>query len=403
MHARWNYRFNVAEGVLFTTGTHFFSQVSVLPLFVASLTDSKFLIGLIPTLYLLGTTASQVLGALWVAHSQNFRKSFVIAMALPRIFLGALIAVPLLPPELRLLGFFAVFTGFAVSMGINFPIWTEMIARIMPVTERGGFIGLRASLTGATSLLAITATSWLLAKLPAPHSFVACFAIAWVLATASWACMAMTRFDPDPPRPERPRFWRSLPAILREDANFRSFILVRMLLAFGTMGSAFYVVHTLSRFGLTTAESNLLALALPMAQIAFGYLAGRLADRHGNKIVMVSGSLLGALGLGLLITAPTLAIYALGLFLLGFMVQVVTTLELNFVIELGGARQASYASLFNLAIAPASFVAGLLGGLVAERLGVPTVFALSAMCWTLGALAFQVSVRDPRQKALTHA
>lgn len=403
MHARWNYRFNVAEGVLFVTGTHFISQVSVLPLFVASLTGSKFLIGLIPTLFLLGTTATQVLGAAWVAHGRDFRRTFVLATVLPRLFQFALIAVPLLPANLRLGAFFAVFAGYAAVMGVNYPIWTEMVSRIMPVTARGGFVGLRASLTGATSLVAIATASWLLAHLDTPWSFVACFAIAWLLGTASWGCMAMTRFLPDPPRQARPSFWRRLPGILREDANFRTFVLVRMLLAGGSMGTAFYIVHTLPRFGLTMAQGNMLALTLPLAQIAFGYLGGRLADRRGNKIVLVAGALIGATALTLLLAAPTLPVYAVGLFLMGCVMHVVAGLELNFVMELGGERQASYASLFNLAIAPATFLAGLTGATLAERFGVPLVFALSASCWALGALALHLAVREPRQKGLRHA
>jgi MFS family permease len=403
MHARRNYRFNVAEGVLFVTGTHFISQVSVLPLFVASLTDSKFLIGLIPTLFLLGTTATQVLGAAWIAHGRDFRQTFVLATLVPRIFQLALIFVPFLPPDLRLWGFFAVFAGYSAAMGMNFPIWTEMVSRIMPVTERGGFVGLRASLTGATSLVAIAAASWLLAHLSTPWSFGICFAIAWLLSSASWGCMTMTRFPPAPPRPERPSFWRKLPGILREDANFRTFILVRMLLAGGSMGTAFYIVHTLPRFGLTMAQGNMLAMALPLAQIAFGYLGGRISDRHGNKVVLVGGACIGAVALTLLLSAPSLPVYALGLFLMGCVMHVVAGLELNFVMELGGERQASYASLFNLAIAPATFLAGILGATLAERFGVNLVFALSACCWTLGALALQLAVREPRQKALRHA
>lgn len=401
--ARWNYRFNVAEGVLFVSGTHFMSQVSVLPLFVASLTDSKFLIGLIPTLFLLGTTASQVLGAAWVAHGRDFRQTFVLATLLPRLFQLMLIAVPLLPASLRLPGFFVVFSGYAIVMGINFPIWTEMVSRILPVTARGGFVGLRASITGATSLAAIAGASWILAQMSTPWSFVACFAIAFLLGTASWGCMTMTRFAPAPPRAERPSFWRKLPGILREDANFRSYILVRMLLAGGSMGTAFYIVHALQRFGLSMAQSNMLAMALPLAQIAFGYLGGRVADRHGNKVVLVAGSLIGAVALSLLLSAPSLPVYALGLFLMGCVLHVAAGLELNFVMELGGERQASYASLFNLAIAPATFLAGLLGASLANIYGIPLVFALSSVCWALGAIALFLTVREPREKALRHA
>jgi len=403
MHARWNYRFNVTEGVLFTSGTHFISQVSVLPLFVASLTDSKFLIGLIPTLFLLGTTATQVLGAAWVTHGRDFPRTFVLATVLPRLFQFALIGVPLLPAEWRLPSFFLVFAGYAAVMGINFPIWTEMVSRIVPVTERGGFVGLRASLTGATSLLTIATASWLLANLSTPWSFVACFAIAWLLGTASWGCMAMTRFPPAPAPAERPSFWRKLPGILREDANFRTYIMVRLLLTGGTMGTAFYIVNTLSRFGLTMGQANMLAMALPLAQIAFGYLGGRIADRHGNKVMLVAGSVIGATALTTLLIAPTLPVYALGLFLLGCVLHVVAGLELNFVMELGGERQASYASIFNLALAPATFIAGLTGATLAERFGVSLVFALSAVCWGLGALALHLAVREPRQKVLSHA
>jgi len=403
MHARWNYRFNVVEGVLFTSGTHFMSQVSVLPLFVASLTDSKFLIGLIPTLFLLGTTATQVLGAAWVAHGRDFRRTFVLATILPRLFQFALIGVPLLPAGWRLPCFFLIFAGYSAMMGINFPIWTEMVSRILPVNERGGFVGMRASLTGATSLLTIAAASWLLANLSTPWSFVACFAIAWLLGTASWGCMAMTRFPPAPAPKERPSFWRKLPGILREDANFRTYILVRMLLAGGTMGTAFTIVHTLPRFGLTMGQANMLAIALPMAQIAFGYLGGRIADRHGNKVMLVAGSVIGAMALSTLLIAPSLPVYALGLFLLGCVLHVVAGLELNFVMELGGERQASYASLFNLAIAPATFLAGMLGATLADRFSVSLVFGLSALCWALGAAALFALVREPRQKALSHA
>lgn len=401
--ARWNYRFNVTEGVLFVTGTHFISQVSVLPLFVASLTDSKFLIGLIPTLFLLGTTATQVVGAAWIMKSRDFRKTFLLATSLPRIFQLLLIAVPLLPQGLRIPGFFVVLTGYSMAMGLNFPVWSELVARILPVTARGGFFGLRTSITGLTSLGAIALASWLLATLSTPWSFVVCFAIAFLLGTGSWGCMAMTRFPEAPPRPERPSFWRTLPAILREDANFRAFVLVRILMTGGTMGAAFYIVHALQRFGLTPAQSNLLAMALPISQIAFGYLGGRIADRHGNKLLLVAGALIGATSLALLISAPSLALYTLGLFLMGCVIHVMAVLELNFVMELGGERQAAYSSLFNLAIAPASFLTGLLGAALADQYGVRLVFLLAAASWLLGGLALFLAVREPRKKALRHA
>ena len=94
---RFNFGINIAEGGLFGLGIGFASFVTVIPLFMASLTDSSILIGLIAAMRAIGWQLPQLLTSNRVARLRRYKSMSLLMTLNERIpfFLLALVALAL--------------------------------------------------------------------------------------------------------------------------------------------------------------------------------------------------------------------------------------------------------------------------------------------------------------------
>lgn len=397
-HEARNYALNVGEGVAVITAGVFFSQSAILPLFVARHTDAAWALGLIPAIALLGGQLPQLIGAAAVAKSRDFRSTFLFHTALPRIALAILALTPLLPPQVALVGFFVTFGLYTLMSGFNAPSWFEFISHVVPAPLRGRFFGDRNTIGGLTGLAALGGSGWLLATLPYPYNFSACFLVAAALWVVSYGCMGATRHDwraVNASREAAPAFMPSAIALLREHAGFRAYVAARWLLAGSVMGAAFYVVHAQRTFHLTTAQSSLLAMALVVLPNLTGVVWGRLCDRVGNRRVQVPVAMAAALACWTLLLAPGLGVYAGALFVIGCANVVINISDSKWLTELDPARCGMVVSFFNLSLLPASVLFSLGAGAIAQVAGMPAVFFGAGLAWFAGALALMaIGVRE---------
>jgi MFS family permease len=395
-----NFKLNVAEGVAFTTGGAFVSQAAILPLFVAQYTDARWALGMITAVSMLGMTASQCLGAAYTASARSFWATCKLQFLLPRLALAAMCIVPWLPGPWALGAFFLAFGLYTFALGFNAPVWFQFVSHVIPSDRRGRFMGIRSAIGGITSLLAMGAASWVLAALPVPGNFGACFVLAAMLSFLSLYLITRTRFDwsqADQRLQQAPPFWPSALTLLREHGNFRRYVLSRLVLSGSVMGTAFYVVYGMELFHLSASQSLLFAIALLYLPNIAGIVWGQLSDRWGNKPLQVPAALAAGAAHLLFLAVPSLPVYVLCLAVIGCANVIFAICDSKWLLELDRERCGAVVSFFNLALMPTSVVLSLASGPIAQVLGMPAVFAMTALCWAGGGLLLWLAVTERRE------
>jgi MFS family permease len=146
---------NLLDGGFFGFGIGFASFVTILPLFVSTLTDSAILIGLIPAIHAVGWQLPQLLTAHHVARQRRYKPMVVRMTIHERLPFFCLIFVALWLPRIgnqAALGLtFLLLVWQGLGAGFTAGAWQSMIAKIMPARMRGTFYGLQSS---AANLLA---------------------------------------------------------------------------------------------------------------------------------------------------------------------------------------------------------------------------------------------------------
>src|SRR5512138_2459356 len=101
-HLRYNVTVNLLDGGFFGMAIGFVSFSTILPLFVASMTNSATLIGLVPAIHSTGWLLPQLFIAGYTAQLRRYKRTVVLATIHERIpFLG-LAAVAFLLPTIGL-------------------------------------------------------------------------------------------------------------------------------------------------------------------------------------------------------------------------------------------------------------------------------------------------------------
>ncbi|MFN3429603.1 MAG: MFS transporter [Candidatus Sericytochromatia bacterium] len=394
-----NFRLNFLDGVLFSGGAGFFSHAGVLPLFVATLTDARWPIGLVTPVLLLGLALPQLLGAAFASRHQDFWFAVRLTALLPRLWVLALVAVPFVPQPWALPVFFVVWLSYAVSLGFCMPSWLTFIAQVIPSGDRGKFFGGRTAAGAVAAVVGTGAASVVLATWPGRTGFAACFAIAAVLLFASFVSFLGTRHDWSRFHAERSSggaFWHDAIALVRAHRSFRIYLLARVCMTAAVAATGYYAVHGVQTFHLTTAQGSLLALAIVFGPNMTAALWGTLADRYGNRWVQVPVIVAAALANLWLSLTPSLPVFVGCLFVAGMVSMINNLFDNKWMMELDEARCGTLLGVLNLALTPWLFMVPLAGGVLAELVGIPAVFVATSIALVLGALVLALLMPAPR-------
>ena len=395
-----NFTLNFLDGVLFSGGAGFFSHAGVLPLFVATLTDARWPIGLVTPVLLLGLALPQLLGAAFASRHPDFWAAVRLTALMPRLWLLGLVAVPFVPTPWALPAFFAVWLGYALSLGFCMPSWLTFIAQVIPPGDRGKFFGGRTAVGAVAAVVGTGAASAVLAGWPGRMGFVMCFAIAAVLLFASLGSFLLTRHDWGHFHANRPTgegsFWRDAIAVVRAHRSFRIYLLARVCMTAAVAATGYYAIHGVETFHLTTAQGSLLALAIVFGPNMTAALWGTLADRIGNRWVQVPVIGAAAIANVVLALTPSLPIFVACLFVAGMVSMINNLFDNKWMMELDEARCGTLLGVLNLALTPWLFVVPLGGGMLAEWVGIPAVFVATSVALVLGALVLALLMPAPR-------
>lgn len=404
-HLRYNVTVNLLDGAFFGLAIGFGSFGTILPLFVASLTDSATLIGLVPAIHGAGWLLPQLFTANHTARLRRYKRTVLMATIHERIpFLGFAVVALLLPKigiQAGLIITFILLTWQGLGGGFTANPWTSMISKIIPPEARGTFFGIQAALANLFISASAVGAGYLLSGFESPFDFTACFLIASVFFAFSWIFLALTREPADHekvieanPAP----FWHGAAQILKRDRNFSWFLTARVLSQFATMGFAFYIVYALRRFEMDTVTAGYLTATLTIAQTVANASMGWLGDRVGHRLMLIIGAATALLSSLLAWFAPSLAWFFPIFVLTGFTNVSIWTNGMTMTVDFSGERERPfYIGLAQTLTAPATILAPLIGGWIADSQGFVSTFGWSSILSIvmLGILIFLV--KEPRK------
>ncbi len=406
LNLRHNLAANILDGAFFGLGIGLASFVTVIPLFVSTLTSSAILIGLIPAIHNMGWQLPQLLTANRVARLYRFKPMAMWMTINERVpFLGlALVAwaLPSLDRSVALIITFALLIWQGLGGGLTANAWQSMISKIIPPRQRGTFFGSQSAAANLMASGSAIVAGLVLEHYGSPFGFTLCFLGACVALSISWFCMNATREPAMAPQkaPESPRvFWKGVRVILRRDQDFVWFLVARMLAQVAMVGFAFYIVYIVRRFGADEALAGVMTGVLMATQIAANPICGWIGDRSGHRLVMLIGAVTAAVGATIAWWASDVNWFFLVLILSGIANAAFWTTSLALTLEFGSTgERPAHIGLANTLVAPSTILAPFLGGILADAAGYPTAFLSSVVGSLLTIAILTFLVRDPRTR-----
>jgi MFS family permease len=404
-HLRHNVTVNLLDGGFFGLAIGFVSFSTILPLFVASMTNSATLIGLVPAIHATGWLLPQLFTASHTARLRRYKRTVILTTIHERLPFLVLAVVALLLPKIGiqagLIITFLCLTWQGLGGGFTANSWTSMISKIMPPESRGTFFGVQGAVANLFISVAAIGAGYLLNWFESPQDFLYCFLIASIFFTVSWFSLLQTRepADYDKVIEENPApFWHGAGQILKRDRNFDWCLSSRILSQFATMGFSFYIVYALRRFHMQEVTAGYLTATLTVAQMFANAGMGWLGDRVGHRLMLIIGAASALLSSVLAWFAPSLAWFFPIFVLTGLANVSIWTNGMTMTVDFSGEEERPfYIGLAQTLTAPATIIAPLIGGWIADTQGFVLTFALSSMLAVVVISILIFLVKEPRK------
>jgi MFS family permease len=403
---RWNFLVNSLDGASFWFGMSFISSTIILPLFVSHFTDNPIWIGLIPFIGWAGVFIPQLFTANAVERAP-LKKYFPVTLGfylerLP-IFLLAPVTyfLAIEQPTLTLLIFFLLYAWHNIGAGSIIVGWQDMIAKIIPVERRGRFFGITNFIGNSAGVMGALLVPVVLKNYEFPMGYVFAFAAAAVLIFLSWLFLSQTREPAVPsskPTVSQTEYLRALPAVIRNDPNFRNYLLSQIIFSISGMASGFLVVYTVQQWNLGDAEASAYILAMQIGLALSNLFFGFLADRTGHKFSLEIVFVLATVALLLAVLAPSPAWFFVIFFLRGAVSAGSFVSGVSIVYEFTEPEnRPTYIGMANTLPGISGALAPLLGGWLAVVMDYRFMFILSAFFAAAGWAVLRFMVREPRK------
>ncbi len=402
-----NIAVNLGDGSFFGVALGFASFSTILPLFVASMTDSALLIGLVPAIHSVGWQLPQLFTASHVSRLRQYKRNVLMMTIHERApFFGFAIVALLLPT----IGFtaslwltFLLLTWQGLGGGFTANSWTSMISKIIPADSRGTFFGLQAGLANLFISIAAVGAGYLLDYFASPLDFAACFFLAGFFFTVSWFFLANTREPIDEEKiipEETTHFWDDSKKILKRDKNFNWFLTARFLSQFATMGFSFYIIYALREFNMSDVVAGYLTATLTISQTIANIGMGWLGDKIGHRFMLIIGAIAALLSALLAWNAQSIN-WFYPIFILAGMANVsIWTIGMAVAVQFGSEHERPiYIGLAQTLTAPATIIAPIIGGWIADSVGFIPTFSISTVLSVVMIFILVFLVKDPRHQS----
>ncbi len=408
-HLRWNFSVNAVDFGLYIFALSFASQLTILPAFVREFTSSNLVIGIIPTINVIGWLLPQMLSARYI-EKFNRKKRFILIVGigerLPWLFIAlAVLFLANVSPVWSLLAFFAFYSIFCFSGGINTPAWLDMIGKIIPERKRGRFFGFSNFMGNGVGVGGALLAGYLLENKTFPGNFATCFMLTFISMSISLGFLALTKEPAYPVVKERVAlrdYLSQLVVIARDNRNYLLFLISAVLIGFSVMASGFFTVHAIGKLGLSGSQIGRFTAITLFFQTVTNPMWGYMGDRKGHKSVMAAGAMGTILAAITAAFANSASVFYVVFAITGTSLSAAMIARLSIVLEFSEPEERpTYIGLTNTVKAPFAAIAPIAGGMLGDRFQLPFVFLLTAAIILTGLLVLLFGVKEPRAQRTT--
>ncbi len=417
---RRNFRLGVLNGAFFRLADIFIDLQMVLTWFLVQLDVSNVLIGLISPLRMGSSFILQLFVSGYLERKPYKLPFYGLVSAFRCIILlmwAFVIAWVPVSSSWVVIAFFTCLTLFSLGSGLIGVPFMDVTGKVIPSTRRGAFFSQRLFWGG---ILGIGA-SWLVGYvLGEPDGLRFPINVAWLIGLASffWLLTAISwMLIKEPPgqvvRTENTwiaQFRRGV-LLLRDDANYRMYTLVRLALSLSAWATPFYIVYAKTVLNIPAQRIGLYLGARTASSILSNLIWGRISDHSGSRrllrlsicvglMIPLMALLIGALRrylpgeLDWLSYAYTLVFIAVGAYNAARGIGM-----MNFMLDLAPPEQRPIYLAFSSTLFGFIGFASFLGGVIVESTGFTILILFSAACF-LCALLLSGLLKEPRRHTI---
>ncbi|NQU31572.1 MAG: MFS transporter, partial [Anaerolineae bacterium] len=261
------------------------------------------------------------------------------------------------------------------------------------------FFGGQAALANLAASISAILAGIVLSKLKSPQDFTWLFLLGGISLIISLGIIALTREPEDTQKVNHQKkdpFWLGTRTIWRRDVNFRGFMFSRVLMQFATMGYAFYIVYCTRYLDMDVFTAGVLTSVLMISQIVANPVMGWFGDRLGHHTMLKIGIIASVISGVLAWWATSLIWFYPVMILAGISIVAVWTTSLTMSVQFGTeAHRPTYIGMANTMLAPATLLAPIFGGWLADAVSYQTTFLASAGFGIITLIALQIFVKNP--------
>jgi MFS family permease len=405
----------VINGVLFALGDSLSSAGLVLALLVRELGGSLALVGLLPALQIGGFLLPQMLvgGRLQAMPYKLplYRRAAVARMSAFGAMLLGIFAAGSLSHNTSLWLIIICYSIFNFGGGTSTLAFQDVVAKVIPPRQRGSFFGTRQLLGGLLTFAIVgPLVRWLLGEaspLPFPYNYGLLGVLALISMSIGLAAFAIVNEPPQTQLGKRMRVIEGLrraPAIMRANANYRWFIISRMLTRVGQIAEPFYIIYAVEALRLPSGVAGVYLAVRAISGALSNLLWSKISERQGTRRLILLTGILFVLPPALALGGPALA-GAVGLGQLGLLIAIGLVFLVAGVANDGNGiagntylleivpedERPTYIGLANTTLGVVTFLP-VLGGWLVANVGYSGTFAIGATFALLGLLSsYQLS------------
>ena len=402
-HTR-NTLFNSLGEGLWGFAMAFHNMNSVIPMFLAQLGASAFIIGLIPGGFILLLALPQVMSAILFSKSTRIRELNIglhFAMAPIAFLMGLAFYYFGFQGSAGITVYLILWVVWSLGVGLLVPVWADFLASVSISGRRGRFFGITFTVNAIMGMLGGFVLREILAResIGFPQNFgLAFFVMTAAILLGNTFFLFMRVIHPPVVREEaNAHWWSRLKAIYVGDKNFRTYIITRALAASTFMPLAFYGVDMQARFELPLSAAGTFTFFIVVGQALSNILFGYVGDHFGRKKAIFGFFLMNFLAISTAILAHQVWMAYLTFIFAGMAFGAGQSSFMAFVYEFageGGDRKLYYAAL-DSAVAPFIVLYISLAGFMVDTWGTISIYGVSASLVALGGLIFLLKVKTP--------
>ena len=405
-----NYRRN-AIGIMIDNSMFYIialglSQYTILPLYLSKLTNSKILIGLIPTIFVIGFSLPQIFTARFLKGKSKKKKYLVGVAVAQRVSILTFLILTLvqrhLSANLTIFLFFLIFSIQNIITGCWYPMWVDFIGRAIP-RNRGKIFGFSCLLGGLLGFASGSLITYFLDSLPYPYAISAAAAIAFMASMISLIAIISWR-EVVPPEPEKNEEQTKIDShflsTIKNNKNFQRYLLWRGTIIGIEMALPYLTISALDRLYVADSQIGIFAIILGLSQSIMNMIWGWLGDNIGYLKILIFSTILGCLGCVMLADGLSIGIFYFAFLCLGAMLGGQQQANINIIYEFNksGDNVPTYAAIQQTILSPISSLMPVIGGIILNRYGYSILFWTASIIGIGGVVGVYSKVNNPKHE-----